>query len=180
MKTQSQNSPELTHLCKMIEHIPTATLTILDASGTPLRQSLVPLQLDGQGALWFFGNLHSANIEQPCDANLSFVDTVKPTYVALSGLAEIHVNQVRLERLWTPFSRPWFPDGPESAKPALLKLAPQLLELGPVRNGDRPHSIQSPRSRCQSSIDCAGYPSKRWSEDPRSGWTHEAFEPSIM
>ena len=132
MKAQDQSSPELTHLCKLIEHIPTATLTLFDANGAPLRQSLVPLEIDGQGALWFFGNLHPANMEQPCDANLSFVDTIKPTYVELSGLAEIHIDQVRLERLWTPFSRPWFPDGPDSARPALLKFVPKKAEYWDV------------------------------------------------
>jgi general stress protein 26 len=128
MKAKDQSSPELTHLCKLIGHIPIATLTISDKSGAPVRQPLVPLEIDDQGVLWFFGNLHPTNIEQPCDANLSFVDTVKPTYVELSGLAEIHVDQARLERLWTPFSRPCFPDAPGSAMPALLKFVPKKAE----------------------------------------------------
>lgn len=128
MKAQNQSSPELSHLCKLIKHIPAATLTISDKNGALVRWPLVPLEIDDQGALWFIGNLHSMNVEQPCDANLSFVDTVKPTYVELSGLAEIHLDQVRLERLWAPFPRPQLPDGPESAKPALLKFVPKNAE----------------------------------------------------
>ncbi len=128
MKAQGQSTPELTHICRLIEHIPTATLTIFDDSGAPLMQPLVPLELDGQGVLWFLGNLLPTKAEHPCIANLSFVDAVKPTYVELSGLAEIHVDPARIEKLWTSYARPWFPAGPDSATPALLKFLPKRAE----------------------------------------------------
>jgi hypothetical protein len=38
------------------------------------------------------------------------------------------MDRVHIEWLWTPFAKPWFPDGPGSPNLALLKFAPDTGE----------------------------------------------------
>lgn len=127
MKTETQNSTELTRLCKLIEHMSVAMLT-LDADGALLSRPMAPLEMDGNGALWLFTDLRSAKVEQLRVVNLSFTDQAQGTFVSLSGRGEIDTDRAHIERLWTPFARPWFPHGSESTNLALLKFVPDTAE----------------------------------------------------
>jgi general stress protein 26 len=135
MKTEPQNSVERTRLCELIKDIPVAMLTTLDGDGTLVSRPMSPLEMDGLGALWFFTDVRSSKTEQLQVLNLSFVDPARSTYVSLSGHGEIHTDNTRIERLWTPFARPWFPDGPDSDSLRLLKVVPETAEVW-----DAPHS----------------------------------------
>ena len=135
MKTEVQTSTELTQLCKLIENISVAMLTTHEDDGSLVSRPMSPLQMDGDGALWFFTELRSAKVEHLRVINLSFADPDKSTYVSVSGRGEIHADPARIKRLWTPFVRPWFPDGPDSKNLALLKFVPDAAEYW-----DAPHS----------------------------------------
>ena len=135
MKIESQTSAERTHLAELIEPMTVAMLTTVDDSGALQSRPMAPLALDGQGAIWFFTDLRSAKAHQLQRANLCFVDTAKASYVSLSGHGELSTDRAHIEALWTPFARPWFPDGPESTNLALLKFVPDTAEYW-----DAPHS----------------------------------------
>lgn len=127
MKTENQRTPELARLCKMIEHLPVAMMTI-NADGALLSRPMAPLEMDEDGALWFFTDLRSPKIEHLRTVNLSFTDPAQATFVSLSGHGELNTDRVRIERLWTPFARPWFPHGSDSTNLALLKFVPETAE----------------------------------------------------
>lgn len=135
MKTETQGSEDLSRLCKMIENISVAMLTNLDDAGNLVSRPMSPLEMDGAGALWFFTDNRSTKIEHLRIVNLSFADSAAGTYVSMSGHAEIDMDRARMERLWTSFARPWFPDGPDSVNLALLKFVPGTAEYW-----DAPHS----------------------------------------
>ena len=128
MKTETQNSAELAELCKLIENMSVAMLTSLDANGALVSRPMAPLEMDANGALWFFTDRHSTKVEQLRVVNLSFMDPARATYVSLSGRGAIETDRACIERLWTPFARPWFPDGPASSNLALLKFVPEAAE----------------------------------------------------
>ena len=86
------------------------------------------LEMDAQGALWFFTDLRSSKVEQLEVASLGFTDTAHATYVSLSGRGEIDTDRGRIQRLWTNFAKPWAPDGPESTHLALLKFTPDTAD----------------------------------------------------
>jgi general stress protein 26 len=135
MKTETQSSAELTQLRKLIENMSVAMLTTLDGEGALVSRPMAPLEMDAMGALWFFTDTRSNKIEHLRVVNLSFTDADRATYVSLSGRGELHADPVRIERLWTAFARPWFPDGPGSSHLALLKIRPDSAEYW-----DAPHS----------------------------------------
>ena len=135
MKTQPQANIDLTKLCKLIVDMSVAMLTSFDAEGTLASRPMAPLEMDGNGALWFFTDLRSAKVQELRNLNLSFADTQHASYVSLSGHGEINTDRARMQRLWTPFAKPWFPEGPDSAHLGLLKFMPEAAEYW-----DAPHN----------------------------------------
>lgn len=128
MKIHPQTTAALTRLGELIEGLSVAMLTNLDADGVMVSRPMTPLEMDADGALWFFTDLRSQKVAQLRVANLSFADAGKGTYVSLSGHGEIDTDRARIKRLWTPFAKPWFPDGPDSPQLALLKFVPASAE----------------------------------------------------
>ena len=135
MKIETQNSTEMAELCKLIEPIPVAMLSNLDAEGALVSRPMSALQVDAAGAVWFFVDLRSSRVEFLRVVNLSFVDAARGTYVSLSGRGEIRSDRAQIQQLWTPLAKPWFPEGPDSRNLALLKFVPHTAEYW-----DAPHS----------------------------------------
>ncbi len=128
MKTEPQRNAELTQLCELIEDMSVAMLTNLDDKGAMVSRPMSPLEMDINGALWFFTDRHSTKVEHLRVLNLAFTDPAQSTYVSLSGRGELDTDRARIDRLWTPFAKPWFPDGPDSPNLTLLKFTPETAE----------------------------------------------------
>jgi general stress protein 26 len=128
MKTSTQATPELSHVAELIDGIPIAMLTTIEADGSLASRPMAALEMDGQGALWFFTDLRSSKVEHLRVVNLAFTDAAHATFVSLSGRGEVDTDRGRIERLWTSFAKPWFPDGPESSNLALLKFVPDAAD----------------------------------------------------
>jgi general stress protein 26 len=128
MKIHSTPDARLAEIGKLIENFRIAMLTNADDAGALVSHPMAALEMDADGALWFFTDLRSSKLEHLRVANLNFSDADKGTYVSLSGHGEIVVDRERIEQLWTPFAKPWFPDGPESRDLALLKFVPHSAE----------------------------------------------------
>lgn len=128
MKTEKQTSAERTQLCQLIQHLTITMMTTVDDNGILVSRPMSPLLLDGSGALWFFTDLRSGKVNQLESINLNFIDSTRATYVSLAGSGEIITQRAYIDRLWTPFAKPWFPDGPDSSNLALLKFVPNMAE----------------------------------------------------
>lgn len=135
MKIETQINSAFAGLCGLIEHIPVAMLTNIDVDGNLAARPMSPMEMDRNGALWFFIDLRHAKVEHMGAANLSFADADRATFVSMSGRGQIHMDRTRIAQLWTPLVRPWFPDGVESEHLALLKFVPDAAEYW-----DAPHS----------------------------------------
>ncbi|MCX8521315.1 MAG: pyridoxamine 5'-phosphate oxidase family protein [Rhodoferax sp.] len=128
MKTANQTNPELRHVAELIKDMDFAMLTTTGYDNALISRPMTALEMDAQGVLWFFTDLRSSKIEHLRIANLAFTDTGHGTYVSLSGRGELDTDRQRIKRMWTPFAKPWFPDGPDSPNLALLKFIPDGAE----------------------------------------------------
>ncbi len=127
MKIEPQNSPELNKLSELIADISVAMLT-LDSGNGLVSHPMRLLEIDDQGALWFFTDVRTGRVGHLSVANLSFSDESRGIYVSISGYGEVEKDAEHIERLWTPLARPWFPDGPQSPNLTLLKFTPNAAE----------------------------------------------------
>jgi general stress protein 26 len=129
MKLHPQPTDELARLGALIDDMPVAMMTTQDASGDLVSRPMTTLEMDETGALWFFTDLRSSKLEQLAAVNLSFADAGNAKYVSMSGHGQTLVDPVRIQDLWSPFAKPWFPDGPGSPTLALLKFVPTAAEF---------------------------------------------------
>ncbi len=134
MKTATQTHADLAHVASLIDDIPIAMLANVETDGTLASRPMAALEMDANGAIWFFTDLRSAKVESLQVANLSFADLAHGTYVSLSGRGEIVTDRGHIERLWTSFAKPWFPDGPGSPNLALLKFTPDAADYWDAPN----------------------------------------------
>lgn len=119
-------------LREMIKDIDLCMLTTVDESDDLHSR---PMSLNGDvdenGNLWFFtsSNSHKASeIERTPNVNVSFIDTDQQHYVSISGDAELVQDKQKIKELWKPILKAWFPDGPDQADIALLKVKVKKAE----------------------------------------------------
>ena len=134
MNIEPQATADLARLGDLIGDMPVAMLTSVGDDGSLVSRPMEALEMDRDGALWFFTDLRSDLVERVKAVNLSFADDARGTYVSLSGRGEIDKHPLRIERLWTTFDRAAFPDGPASRHLALLKVVPEKAEYWDAPN----------------------------------------------
>jgi general stress protein 26 len=126
------NNADFDKLKEMLKDIDFCMLTTLDAEGDlHSRPMSLNGEIDDQGNLWFFtsaNSLKAHEIAQRPKVNASFADTDSNQYVSISGLAELVRDRNKIKELWKPIFKAWFPDGPDQADIALLKVKIEKAE----------------------------------------------------
>ena len=114
-------------LKRLLEGIEYAMLTTRARDGSFNCRPLQTLAVDDDGPFWFFTNAASDKCEDIGDdatVGLTYADPEKKIFVAISGRAEILVDQTKIDELWTPAQNIFFPLGRDDPSLALLKVVP--------------------------------------------------------
>lgn len=122
---------EFEKLGELIKDIRVALVTTVEADGTLHTRPLASLAYENDGQLWFYTAIDSPKVDEVMHdvrASVAFADADKDAYVAASGTADIVNDRGRIHELWTPFAKPWFPDGPDDPKLALLRVHVERAE----------------------------------------------------
>jgi general stress protein 26 len=128
MKTTNQTNPDLQKLCDLIQDMSICMLTTIDVDHALVSRPMAVLEMDSDGVLWFFTNMNSEKTTALSAMNLTFTNESNGTYISLSGCGEINSEVKNIERLWTFFAKPWFPEGVDSTNLVLLKFLPNTAE----------------------------------------------------
>lgn len=119
-------------LREMIKDIDFCMLTTVDEnSDLHSRPMSLNSDVDQEGNLWFFTNKSShkvSEINRTPKCNVSFADPDDSRYVSITGTAELVTDKQKIEELWKPVLKAWFPEGPEGPDIALLKVAIEKAE----------------------------------------------------
>jgi general stress protein 26 len=130
-----QDSP-YEHLWKLVKDIRFGMLTTRGADGSLSARPMTTLQKRFDGTLWFFTSRSSpparAIAAEP-DVGLQYVDTHKDVYVSLSGEATIEHDRVRMEGLWSPMVKAWFPKGIDDPDLVMLRIDVHAAEYWDVK-----------------------------------------------
>ena len=81
-------------------------------------------QIDDDGVIWFFTNEYSPKMKEISfnnQINISFINEGKNNYVTLKASASLVTDKVKMEALFNPIIKAWFPRGLDDPKLALLK-----------------------------------------------------------
>ena len=128
----TEQSDEVQKLREMIKEMDIGMLTTMDEDGT-LRSR--PMSTNGEvefdGDLWFFtyGNSHKVlEVKKEPQVNVSFSSPENQRYVSLSGTAQLVREKAKIEELWKPQLKAWFPKGTDEPDIALLKVTVKKAE----------------------------------------------------
>lgn len=130
MKAHDQEYDELQRIADLVDEIRFAMLTTEEDSGALRSRPMATLQMEvnedrNGGCLWFFTALLSPKVEevqQHHQVNLSYARIDKQDYLSVSGIGEFVRDEEKMRSLWSPWLKPWFPDGLNDPNLVLLKV----------------------------------------------------------
>ena len=123
MTTETDDVKKLARLIKGIE---VAMMTTEDDDGTLRSRPMQTQQAEFDGTLWFFTQASSHKVDEinrgEHQVNLSYADPDGNRYVSVSGVATLVRDRAKIEELWSPALKAWFPDGKDDPDAALLRV----------------------------------------------------------
>lgn len=131
MTSAIEQSNQIQKLQELIKDIEYGMLTTMDNGYLRSRPMATMGQIDQDAALWFFTDSDSHKIievERQHQVNVSFAAPDKQRYVSLSGVAELVRDREKMQQLWQPALKAWFPKGLDEPTIALLKVTIEQAE----------------------------------------------------
>ncbi len=125
MDVMQQANDSMQKIAQLVEQLQFAMLTTHEHDGTLRSRPMSTLQMDSDGCLWFFTSDHSSKIDDVNEEdhiNLSYANADKQDYLSIAGTAEVVRDRAKMQELWTPWMKPWFPDGLDDPDLVLLKV----------------------------------------------------------
>ena len=111
-------------------------LTTID-SGHLRSRPMSTQEMDLDGELWFFtsDDTHKVTeIEKDNRVNLAYSKPDDNVYLSISGRAEVVKDRAKIEELWSPVLKAWFPEGKDDPTLCLLKVSVEQAEYWDAPN----------------------------------------------
>ena len=132
----NQHSEAIEKLKGFLEGIDFAMLTTIN-DGKLHSRPMSTQELDENGDLWFFtsdGSRKIGEFEHDNRINVAYSDPDGNTYVSVFGTAEVVKDRAKIQELWSPVYKAWFPEGIDDPKICLLKIQVQDAEYWDAPN----------------------------------------------
>lgn len=110
---------------ELIEYVDVCMFTTLDDDYKLHSRPMTTAQVDEEGNAWFFTNEFSEKISEISRdnvVNLIYADPAKSIYVNVKGTCTVIIDRKKMEELWTPVLKAWFPEGIDDPKLCLVKV----------------------------------------------------------
>ena len=123
---------DLQKLREMVKDIDFCMLTTVDENGDlHSRPMSANGEIDPNGDLWFFTGVSSHKVSEVAKSpkvNVSFADPKNQHYISLTGQAQLVRDRKKIEELWKPEFKMWFPEGKGDPEIALLRISLEKAE----------------------------------------------------
>ena len=123
---------DLEKLRELVKDIDFCMLTTVDEGGDLHSRPMSSNgDIDANGDVWFFTNASShkvSEINQTPKVNVSFADPENQRYVSVSGTAQLVHDRAKIDELWRPEFKIWFPEGKDDPEVALLRVSLEKAE----------------------------------------------------
>ena len=144
MDNQADHNESIRKLGEMIKGIEFAMLTTAEADGTLRSRPMRTQQADFDGDLWFFTRASAPKVDevkQDQNVNVSYAAPDDQRYVSISGQAQLVRDRKKIEELWNPPLKAWFPKGLEDPDLALLKVSVEQAEYWDAPSSAMAHLV---------------------------------------
>ncbi len=129
--TSTPNDNDVKKLAELIKGIRIAMLTTVDENGSLHSRPMGTQEVEFDGDLWFFTDDTTPKVREVArehQVNVSYAQPDDNRYVSVSGTAEIVKDKAKMEELWSPVLKAWFPKGLEDPNIVLLKIRVEKAE----------------------------------------------------
>jgi general stress protein 26 len=132
MSTPQRRADDLQKLRELVKEIDFCMLTTVDEKGDLHSRPMSSNgDIDHNGDIWFFTNASSHKVSEIVKlpkVNVSFADPDNQHYISISGNAQLVRDQNKIEELWRPEFKMWFPEGKDDPDIALLRVSLEKAE----------------------------------------------------
>ena len=131
MENKKTREEAIEKLNNLIEDIDFAMLTTVDTDGVLRSRPMSTQEAEFDGTLWFFTSDKTHKIEEierDSRVNASYAKPEDNVYVSVSGMASMVKDRAKMEELWNPILKAWFPDGLDQPDLCLLKVDVEQAE----------------------------------------------------
>ena len=129
---EKNRSADFQKLREMIKEIDFCMLTTVDENDDlHSRPMSLNSDVDEAGNLWFFTSANSHKVfelNRTPKCNVSFAQPDDNRYVSITGTAQLVRDKKKIEELWKPELKVWFPKGTEDPDIALLRVGIEKAE----------------------------------------------------
>ncbi|AWH17194.1 general stress protein [Stenotrophomonas sp. ZAC14D2_NAIMI4_7] len=126
--TRAEHIAQLSELIKDVE---VAMFTTTGVDGRLYSRPLGTQQVDFDGDLWFATAADSPKVAEIAlnpQVNVAYASPSKNTYVSVSGRARIVDDRTRIEALWSPAMKLFFPGGKDDPSLRLIQVRAETAE----------------------------------------------------
>lgn len=126
-----ERASALAELARLIDGIAVAMVTTRTDDGMLGSRPMLLERLEPDGSLTFLTHLSSAKVHEVArDArvNTAFVSASGDRYVSVSGTAAATHDPARMQALWKPTYRAWFPGGADDPDSAIFSVRIERIE----------------------------------------------------
>ena len=127
---QDTRQESIEKLNELIKDIGTAMLTTIDG-GVLRSRPMATQEAKFDGKLFFLtgADTHKdEEIKKDNRVNVSYAEPSDNIYVSVSGTAETYHDQDKIDELWNPFYKAWFPEGQTDPNIRVLKISVEQAE----------------------------------------------------
>jgi len=129
--TQTREN-DLEKLREMIKDIDFCMLTTVDENGDLHSRPMSSNgDIDSDGDIWFFTGASSLKVNEIAKlpkVNVSFADPENQRYISVTGTAHLVSDRAKIEELWKPEFKMWFPEGKDDPEISLLRISLEKAE----------------------------------------------------
>ncbi len=121
-----------------IKGIRIAMMTTAEPNGVLRSRPMATQDIEFDGDLWFFTHASAPkvdDVESHQQVNLSYAKPGDNLFVSVSGTAQLVRDRQKMQDLWKPLLKAWFPNGLEDPDLALLKVTVDSAEYWDAPSG---------------------------------------------
>lgn len=123
---------DLEKLRELVKDIDFCMLTTIDERGDLHSRPMSSNgDIDEDGDIWFFTSASSHKVSEIAKlpkVNVSFADPDNQRYISVSGSAQLVRDRAKIDELWRPEFKMWFPEGKDDPEVALLRVSLEKAE----------------------------------------------------
>ncbi|HEY9284566.1 MAG TPA: pyridoxamine 5'-phosphate oxidase family protein [Pyrinomonadaceae bacterium] len=144
MAETNERGEHIRKLAEMIREIDFAMLTTVAEDGSLHSRPMSTQRAEFDGNLWFFTRASApkvGEVEREQHVNVAYAQPESQRYVSVSGRATVVRDRAKIEELWSPELKAWFPGGAEDPDLALLRVAVERAEYWDSPSSAAAHAL---------------------------------------